>query len=126
MKRLLILATFQVFIPAAFCQHGNKDAANAGPRTGSYTILSYGHNNAPTRLGYFTLSASTYAYYDMGKKLIGRGTYTYSVTDKALTWTSGPFKDSNSGGNFEIDRAGKTHKIRLNTTTIGSNSTDSN
>ena len=98
----------------------------SGPRNGTYIILSYGSVTNPLRLGYFTLNGSTYVYYDMAKKVLGRGAYSYNAGNKSVTWTSGPFKDSKWGGGFEIDRGGKTHKIRLNSVTIGSNSTDSN
>jgi hypothetical protein len=98
----------------------------AGPRNGTYIILSYGNPANPIRLGYFDLGNGTYIYYNLAKKAIGKGKYSYDKDHKTLRWLSGPFKDANWGGSFEIDREGKTHKIRLNAATIGSNSTDSN
>ena len=100
--------------------------ATSGPRQGTYLILSYGNINNPLRLGYFTLSAAGYDYFDMGKHHLGHGVYVYDAASHAVTWLSGPFKSSNWGGGFEVDRGGKTHKIRLNSVTIGTNSTDSN
>ena len=97
----------------------------AGPRNGMYIILSYGNPSNPLRLGYFNLSGGQYTYYDMAKKVIGSGSYTYNAGTKTVQWTSGPFKDSFHSGAFETDRGGKTHKVRLNSVTIGSNSTDS-
>lgn len=96
-----------------------------GPRNGEYIILSYGNVNNPLRLGYFTLNNGKYVYSNLAKKQIGKGTYTYNPNKKAVQWTSGPFKDAAWGGQFEIAREGKTHKIRVNRVTIGSNSIDS-
>lgn len=96
------------------------------PRNGSYIILSYGNPTNPIRIGYFDLANGQYSYYNAAKKLIGKGSFTYDAKNKTVEWASGPFKDAKWGGNFEIDREGKTHKIRLNRVTIGSNSTDSN
>lgn len=95
------------------------------PRNGIYLILSYGNPTQPVRLGYFELNNGQYTYSDLGKKNLGAGTYTYDSQRKAIQWKTGPFKDAGWQGNFEIDREGKTHKIRLNRATIGSNSTDS-
>ena len=100
-------------------------AANTAPRNGSYIILSYGNPNNPIRIGYFELNNGKYTYMGMDKKILGQGTYTYDAKTRSVQWTSGPFKNFKWGGGFEIDREGKTHKIRLNTVTIGSNSTDS-
>jgi hypothetical protein len=97
-----------------------------GPRNGTYIILSYGSSSNPIRIGYFELSNGRYTYYDMSKKPLGRGSFIFNAQNKTVQWTSGPFKDANWSGKFEIDREGKTHKIRLNNVTIGSNSTDSN
>ncbi|GAA4731175.1 hypothetical protein [Flavisolibacter ginsenosidimutans] len=100
-------------------------AAATSPRAGEYVILSYSSQTNPLRIGYFTLSNGTYTYYNLAKKQIGQGAYTYNTNTKTVQWTSGPFKETAWGGQFEIDREGKTHKIRLNRVTIGSNSTDS-
>lgn len=100
-------------------------AEATSPRTGEYVILSYGSSTNPVRVGYFMLGNGTYTYYNLAKKQIGQGTYAYNANTKTVQWTSGPFKDAAWGGQFEIDREGKTHKIRLNRVTIGSNSTDS-
>jgi hypothetical protein len=97
--------------------------ANA-PRNGLYTILSYGNPSNPIRIGYFGLKEGIYVYYNLGKKEIGSGNYSFDPGSKTITWKSGPFKDARWTGTFETDRRGKTHKIRLNRVTIGSNSTD--
>ena len=66
----------------------------AGPRNGMYIILSYGNPSNPLRLGYFSLAGGQYTYYDMAKKVIGKGSYTYNAGTQTVQWTSGPFKDS--------------------------------
>ena len=96
----------------------------SGPRNGRYTILSYGSVTNPITIGYFDLANGNYTYYDAGKNIRGRGTYVYSGDTKQVQWQSGPMKDFGEVSNFEIDREGKTHKIRLNRVTIGSNSVD--
>lgn len=101
-------------------------SGTSSPRNGEYIILSYGNVNNPIRIGYFTLSNGSYTYFNAARNKIGQGTYAYNAQEKTVQWTSGPFKDAAWGGQFEIDREGKTHKIRLNRATIGSNSTDSN
>ena len=99
-------------------------SAADGPRDGKYRILSYGRvGNPPLFLGYFILSSGTYKAYLPGDKLSGEGKYTYHADSKSVTWDSGPYAGVWNGG-FEIDREGKTHKIRLKSTTIGTNSTD--
>lgn len=95
-----------------------------GPRDGKYRILSYGRvGNPPLYLGYFVLSDGTYKAYLPGDKLTGEGKYTYHADSKSVSWDSGPYVGV-WGGTFQIDREGKTHKIRLKSTTIGTNSTD--
>lgn len=108
-------------------QNRPDDANNtSGPRNGTYIILSYGNPNNPLRLGYFQINNGEYTNYNMAKKILGKGAFVYNSNNKRILWTSGPFKDENWGGSFEIEREGKTHIIRLNRVTIGSNSTDSN
>jgi len=99
---------------------------NNGPRNGSYIVVSYSNPSNPIRIGYFELSNGQYTYYTTAKKLIGKGSFSYNASGKMVKWTSGPFKEAKWDGSFETDRDGKTHKIRLNSATIGSNSTDSN
>ncbi len=96
----------------------------AGPRNGKYRILSYGRTgNAPLVLGYFVLTDGAYKAFLPGDKLSGEGKYTYHADSKSVTWDTGPYAGV-WGGKFEIDREGKTHKIRMKSTTIGTNSTD--
>lgn len=97
-----------------------------GPRNGEYIILSYGSPTNPIRIGYFQLKDGQYIYYNMSKKVLGQGSYTYNSQNKNVEWKNGPFSEAKWAGSFEIDREGKTHKIRLNRVTIGSNSIDSN
>ncbi len=100
------------------------DNYTAGPRNGRYTILSYGNIYNPITLGYFDLNNGSYTYYDAAKKPIGKGIYQYDGNSKEVKWQSGPLKDYGANAGFEIDREGKTHKIRLKYSTIGTNSTD--
>jgi hypothetical protein len=103
-----------------------ESSYKSGPRNGTYIILSYGSSSNPVRIGYVELNNSNYTYYNVSKKIIGSGSFVYDAKNKIVQWTNGPFKNSKWSGKFEIDREGKTHKIRLNNVTIGSNSTDSN
>jgi hypothetical protein len=100
-------------------------AAEEGPRPGKYLIQSYG---APTQppifLGSFVLSGNSYKSFLPGDKPAGEGTYRYDAAAKKVTWLSGPFAGQ-YGGDFTIEREGKTHKIRLRRTTVATNSTDS-
>jgi len=104
-------------------QNETKDYVS-GPRVGRYIILSYGNAYSPITLGYFDLGNGTYVYYNAAKKMIGNGKCLYNAKTKTVQWLSGPYKQAGWGGAFEIDRNGKTHKIRINKVTIGSNSTD--
>ena len=72
----------------------------------------------------FTMASGTYKAYLPGGKLSGEGRYTYNAADQKVTWQSGPYVDV-WGGAFTVEREGKTHKIRLKSTTIATNSTDS-
>jgi hypothetical protein len=98
---------------------------NAGPRPGKYTIYSYGATNRPPLvLGYFVLEKDgTYKAFLPGDKAAGEGHYSYDSEKKAVVWKDGPY-EKEWGGEFSIDREGKTHKIRLKKTTIATNSTD--
>jgi hypothetical protein len=95
------------------------------PRAGKYLVMSYGNPRNPLPLGYFLLKGgSEYRFYTLADKLIGSGTYRFDAAAKLLTWVSGPFKESRWDGKFEITREGKSHTIRFNRTTLGTNSTD--
>ncbi len=96
---------------------------SSGPRSGRYTILSYGRGN-PLTLGYFDLNNGKYTYYDAGINPIGKGTYLYDEGSKQVVWQSGPLKDYGASAGFKIEREGKTHSIRLKYSTYGFNSTD--
>ncbi len=99
-----------------------EEAATGEPRDGKYHITSYGAvGNPPLFLGYFVLSSGTYKAYLPGDKLSGEGKYSYKAGK--VSWDSGPYAGV-WAGDFTIDREGKTHKIRLKSTTIATNSTD--
>jgi len=102
-----------------------KNNTAQGPRIAKYSILSYGAGNNPLRIGSFDLKAGgTYTYYDMGNNKLGDGKYSYNPTTKQVTWQSGPFNTIGFKGDFTVSREGKTHTIRLKSTTIGTNSID--
>jgi hypothetical protein len=96
------------------------------PRAGKYHILSYGNPRNPIRLGHFELAAGNrYRFFDNGGKDLGEGSYTFNAGTSTVEWVEGPFKKNQWGGAFTVEREGKTHKIRLNRVTFGTNSTDS-
>lgn len=105
--------------------HGFADDANAGPRLGKYKIFSYGAvGNAPLFLGSFVLEKDgVYRAFLAGDKAQGEGRYGFDSATKVVTWTSGPYQDV-WGGEFTVEREGKTHKLRLKRTTIATNNTD--
>ena len=88
--------------------------------------MSYGAvGRPPLFLGSFVLGADgTYKAFLPGDKPGGEGHWSYDAANQAVVWDSGPYKGT-WGGTFTIEREGKTHKIRLKSTTIGTNSTDS-
>jgi hypothetical protein len=94
------------------------------PRPGKYRILSYGGTKSPPLyLGYFVLEGKTYKAFLPGDKLSGEGQWSYDAVKHSVIWESGPYKNV-WGGAFTIDREGKTHKIRLKSTTIATLSAD--
>ena len=95
------------------------------PRMGKYLINSYGPPpSVPIFLGHFLLeTGGTYNAYLPSGKMTGEGNYSYDAAKKAVAWTSGPYKDQ-WGGEFTVEREGKTHKIRLRRTAVATNSTD--
>ncbi|MCC7420395.1 MAG: hypothetical protein IT428_08950 [Planctomycetaceae bacterium] len=103
-------------------------AADVGePRLGKYRILSYGAvGKPPLVLGHFELQkGNVYKVFLPGDKPAGEGTYAYDAAGKVIVWKTGPYAmEKGWGGGFEVDREGKTHKIRLKRTTIGTNSVD--
>jgi hypothetical protein len=102
-------------------------ADDGEPRLGKYRILSYGAvGKPPLVLGHFELQkGNVYKVFLPGDKPAGEGTYAYDAATKAVVWKTGPYATEKGwGGGFEIDREGKTHKIRLKRTTIGTNSLD--
>ena len=102
-------------------------AAGAGPRLGKYNINSYGAvGRPPLFLGHIDLQAG--GKYRISRRssgdYYGEGAYSFDAATGAVQWLSGPCKDDGWSGTFTIERDGKTHKIRLKSTTIATNSTD--
>jgi hypothetical protein len=114
-------------VTAPWLSQARGDDTATGPRPGKYLILSYGAvNRPPLNLGYVILEAGgNYKVFLPGDKPAGTGQFSYDAGKKAVIWKSGPYEKDGFGGAFEIDREGKTHKIRLKRTTIATNSTDS-
>jgi len=99
-------------------------AADTGPRDGKYVIMSYGRvGNPAIYLGAVVISGHKYKAYLPGDKPAGEGEWSFDVAQQRVIWKTGPYKDQ-WDGQFEIDRGGKTHKIRLKSTTIATNSID--
>ena len=116
-----------IFLLAIVCYPWSQTQAVQGPRLGKYGIYSYGAvGNPPLYLGHFVLlSGGKYKVSRTSKEeYYGEGTYRFDAGASTVTWLSGPFKENGWGGEFTIDREGKTHKIRLKRTTIGTNSID--
>lgn len=127
MSRAFSIATLSIALVAAvWTPAARADDSATGPRPGKYLILSYGATTQPPlNLGYVILEGgTTYKVFLPGDKPAGMGKYSYDSTKKAVIWETGPYVKE-FGGGFEIDREGKTHKIRLKRTTIATNSTDS-
>lgn len=122
--------TFLAFAASAMLSSITLGADNAasGPRPGKYLILSYGAvGKPPLNLGSLELEkGGVYKVFLPGGKPAGEGKYEFDAGKKAIVWKTGPYAmEKDWGGGFEIDREGKTHKIRLKRTTIATNSTDS-
>jgi hypothetical protein len=115
---------FLVLLTCVLLPFTNVDAAEEGPRPGKYLIQSYGASGYPLVLGHFTLEPGTYKSFLPGGKLAGEGRYDFDPASQTVKWVTGPFVGQ-WGGEFTVEREGKTHKIRLKRTTIATNSTDS-
>jgi hypothetical protein len=104
----------------------SKDTTQpSAPRNGKYLISSNGSNSAsPMKIGYFSLNKNEYIYYDLEGKQLGEGIYDYDAAEKQIRWQSGPFKAIGWDGNFEVENNGKTHTIRLKSTTVATNIID--
>lgn len=102
------------------------EAHVGGPRSGRYTILSYGNpTQPPIRLGTIELLTGTaYRYLDAGGHLLGEGEYAFITGSSSVQWRTGILSDQGWGGEFTIEREGRTHKIRLMRSTIAVHSTD--
>ena len=123
MNRIRNICLLSVFIFAFGIAHG--DDLSAGPRLGKYKIFSYGRvASAPLFLGYFVLGpVGSYKAFLSGDKLTGEGKYEYDAASHTVKWASGPYAGV-WGGDFTIDREGKTHKIRMKSTTIATNNAE--
>lgn len=101
--------------------------SSTAPRPGKYTIMSYGAvGRPPLFLGHLELlpggkyrisHTSSGGYY-------GEGSYSFDAATGAVKWLSGPCKDDGWTGAFTVERSGKTHKIRLRSTTIATNTVE--
>ena len=121
-RRLTFVPVFLVAILAVFV--ANADAASDAPRPGKYRIMSYGAvGRPPLFLGYFVLGSGTYKAFLAGDKPAGEGRYSYHAATHTIKWESGPYAGV-WGGEFTIEREGKTHKIRMKSSTIATNNTD--
>lgn len=96
-----------------------KDAAATAPRAGKYNISSYGRvGSPPLFLGHIQLQSG--GKYRISRKAsgdyYGEGRWSFDAASSSIQWLSGPCKDDNWSGTFSVE--GKTHKIRLRSTTI--------
>jgi hypothetical protein len=101
--------------------------AAGGPRPGKYNINAYGATNRPPLfLGHIEILAG--GKYRISRRssgeYYGEGAYSFDAAASEVRWLSGPCKDDGWSGKFTSERDGKTHKIRLKSTTIATNSTD--
>lgn len=120
-RRLFIAAALAALATTAVA----ADPLATGPRPGKYKILSYGATGQPPLfLGSVVLGSGSYTAYLPGDKPSGQGSFRYDPASHQVTWLTGPYAGQ-WGGDFSIDREGKTHKIRLKSTTIATNSSDS-
>ena len=96
--------------------------SGGGPRPGKYTIMSYGATGKPPLvLGSFVLGRGSYEAFLVGGRSTGSGRYDYNAATHTVNWSSGPYAGV-WGGAFTVEREGKTHKIRMKSTTIATNS----
>lgn len=115
-----VLATL---VCLCFCATLSAQPA-AGPRDGTYRINSWGATNRPPLfLGSFTLSGGTYEAFLPGGRSTGTGKYSFNAAQQTVVWETGPYAGQ-WGGAFTVEREGKTHKIRLKSTTIATNNAD--
>lgn len=113
--------------PSASPAPARAGDSSVAPRLGKYNINSYGAvGKPPLYLGHIELLAG--GRYRISRRssgeYYGEGTYAFDDAGSAVQWLSGPCKDEGWSGTFANERDGKTHKIRLRTTTIATNSTD--
>ncbi|MBI1369873.1 MAG: hypothetical protein GC162_14610 [Planctomycetes bacterium] len=125
MNRRAMIVAVVMFVWTVLCVRAADDAAAAtGPRDGKYRIMSYGAvGKPPLFLGSFELASGKYKAFLPGDKLQGEGTYSFDAASQTVKWDTGPYAGV-WGGAFTIDREGKTHKIRLKSTTIATNNID--
>ena len=124
MKRRHIPVLFALMLAQQGSTAMAQETANA-PRPGKYRVLTYGApSRPPIFLGYFVLAGGSYKAYLPGDKLSGTGRYTYDPANHTVTWATGPYAGV-WGGDFTVERAGKTHQIRLKRNTVATNSSDS-
>jgi hypothetical protein len=130
MRPLFLLFIGIMVTQLTACGHAaNAPATGAagGPRPGKYNILSFGAvGNPPLFLGHIELQAG--GKYRISRRAegeyYGEGTYAFDAATNSVQWLSGPCKDDGWSGTFTIERDGKTHKIRLRSTTIATNTVE--
>lgn len=112
---------------SAKAEKANQIGAAGKPRLGKYLIYSYGAANNPLFLGHFELmSGGRYRASRSSKgSYYGSGKYSYIAKTKSIKWLTGPYVKDKWSGNFSVTREGKTHNIRLYSSTNASNSSDS-
>jgi hypothetical protein len=121
--RFRIAALLSLMLPIAALAAVSGEA-DSGPRNGKYLIMSYGAvGRPPLHLGYFFLERGKYKAYLPGDRLAGAGEWKYDAAQKNVIWTSGPYAGV-WDGKFKADRGGKTHNLRMKSSTIGTNSID--
>src|SRR5215213_866239 len=95
-----------------------------GPRLGKYNINSWGATGkAPLFLGQIELLPGGKYHFSRSRQggYIAEGDYRFDAGTSAVEWLSGPCKEQAWSGAFTAEREGKTHKIRLRSTTIATN-----
>ena len=101
--------------------------ANTPPRLGKYDIFAFGAGGKHLYLGHFELQVGGKYRVSRTKagEYFGEGTYAFDAAAKSVKWLSGPYKDEAGWvGGFEINRAGKSHEIRLRKTVLATNSVE--
>lgn len=113
--------------PAAAGKVAPSEKKAIVPRAGNYNISSYGRTGAPPLfLGHIQLREG--GTYRISRKrsgdYYGEGAYAFDPATSTVSWLSGPCKDDQWSGAFSVEGDGRTHKIRLRSTTIATCTVD--